>query len=130
MHSRCAVAVAVLPLLAGCAGVDPTGPSSAAQAWLAALQSRDGAAVCALLAPDTRTELEQQSGSPCDRAVLAVELPDMGSIVSVGQWGQTAIVRLDADTLFLAHFGAGCKVIAAGCQPQGDKPYDCRVQGG
>jgi hypothetical protein len=45
-------------------------------------------------------------------------------------YGQWAKVRLDDDTVFLAVFSDGWKVVAAGCQPQGDRPYDCTLQGG
>ena len=34
------------------------------------------------------------------------------------------------DTVFLAVFPGGWRVVAAGCTPHGDRPYDCVVQGG
>ena len=34
------------------------------------------------------------------------------------------------DTVFLATFPGGWRVVAAGCTPRGDRPYDCTVAGG
>jgi hypothetical protein len=44
-----------------------------------------------------------------------------------GQWAQ---VRIGGDTVFLAVFPGSWRVVAAGCQSRGDRPYDCQVQGG
>lgn len=129
MHARALAAVAVPLAFTGCAGGNPAGPSATARAWLAASRAQDGAALCVLLAPVTRAEVERQTHRPCDLAVLAAGLPDVGSLVSASQWGEAATARLDGDTLFLEHFSAGWMVIAAGCRPQGDKPYECRVGG-
>jgi hypothetical protein len=42
-------------------------------------------------------------------------------------WAQ---VRLDDDTVFLAAFPGGWRVVAAGCRPRGEaEPYDCAVEG-
>jgi hypothetical protein len=32
--------------------------------------------------------------------------------------------------VFLAAFPGGWRVVAAGCTPRGDRPYDCTLQGG
>jgi hypothetical protein len=39
-------------------------------------------------------------------------------------------VRFAQDTIFLARFQSGWKVMAAGCSPVPGHPYDCRLQGG
>jgi hypothetical protein len=44
-------------------------------------------------------------------------------------FGQWARVVLDSDTVFLASFPGGWRVVAAGCQPQGERPYDCTLRG-
>ena len=44
-------------------------------------------------------------------------------------WGGTAQVRTSADTLFLTRTGQGWRIAAAGCTPQGEAPYQCRVEG-
>jgi hypothetical protein len=43
-------------------------------------------------------------------------------------WGDNAQVRLTGDTLFLTRTDAGWKVAAAGCVPQGEAPYLCRLE--
>ncbi|MFE5491394.1 hypothetical protein ACFQ7Z_15815 [Streptomyces virginiae] len=45
-------------------------------------------------------------------------------------YGWQAMVRLSGDTLFLSQFGKGRKVVAAGCTPRPDLPFDCQVKGG
>jgi hypothetical protein len=45
-------------------------------------------------------------------------------------YGQRAQVRLSGDTVFLAVFPDGWRVVAAGCTARGEKPYDCVLQGG
>ncbi|MET8040642.1 hypothetical protein ABZU25_07220 [Micromonospora sp. NPDC005215] len=45
-------------------------------------------------------------------------------------YGQQAQVRLDGDTVLLAVFPGGWRVVAAGCTDRGDKPYDWVLQGG
>jgi hypothetical protein len=43
-----------------------------------------------------------------------------------GQWAQ---VRLSEDTVFLGAFPGGWRVVAAGCTPRDNRPYDCTLQG-
>jgi len=67
---------------------------------------------------------------PCPKAILDENLPGPAAVVGTELYGQWAQVRLAGDTLFLAHFGDGWKVVAAGCTSRGERPYDCRVKGG
>ncbi len=100
-----------------------------ADAFYEALGEGDGAAACALLTAATRSELEQSSGQACDRAIVE-ELPrppDDGGDVRV--YGVMAQVRGSGETLFLTRMPQGWRVLAAGCAPRGDKPYDCVVKG-
>ncbi len=126
---------ALLPvlLLAGCgAPQGVTGAATdAAQRMLAAAAAGDGAAACALLAPDTVSELEDSAGTPCEQAIGDAGLPAPGPVRSADVYGQRAIVVTDADTLFLGAFEGGWRVVAAGCSPRGDdRPYDCELTGG
>ncbi|MDG4824838.1 hypothetical protein O7635_23565 [Asanoa sp. WMMD1127] len=127
-----AAAVAVALLAAGCGG--PGGREDAAAAvairLLDAVDDRDGAGACATLAPETLADLEKSADQPCDQAILDEDLPGPSGVTTTNVYGQWAQVRLQTDTLFLAVFPGGWKVVAAGCRSRGDRPYDCTLQGG
>lgn len=131
--SRVLVAtISVTAIVSGC--VPQQGNSEAGDAAAVVMSFRshavsDAEAACALLAPGTATELEQSSGS-CARGVTAANLSDGGRVRDVEVYGLDAMVRLDHDTVFVARFDDGWRVTAAGCEPQGDGPYDCDIRGG
>jgi hypothetical protein len=83
---------------------------------------------CALLTPATLAALESDASAPCAEAITAVPLGG-GTVRAVEVWGDGAQVRLTADTVFLTETGTGWKVTAAGCEPRGEQPYDCEVEG-
>jgi hypothetical protein len=116
----------------GCADVGgrQSAAADAASRLLTAVRGRDGAAACALLAPDTAGELEKSAGKPCDQAILDEDLPAPGSVSGTDVYGQWAQVRLTDDTVFLAVFPGGWRVVAAGCKPRSSRPYDCTLQKG
>jgi hypothetical protein len=118
--------------LAGCgsAGGREQAASAAAVRLLTAVDSRDGAQACAVLAPDTAAELEESAGEPCAKAVLDADLPKPGAVAGTDVYGQWAQVRVAGDTVFLGVFSDGWRVVAAGCTARGAKPYDCTLQGG
>lgn len=126
------VAAAVVGLLlGGCGSARAQAASDTAGRFYAAVAQKDGADACAVLAPATRSELEQSSSEPCPKAVLDEQLPSVTKPVDVHAYETTAQVRYAGETVFLARFRSGWRVMAAGCSPQGrDKPYDCTVQGG
>jgi hypothetical protein len=119
-------------LLSGCADVGDRQASAAgiATRLLTAVGEKDGAAACAMLAPDTAAELEQSAEKPCAQAILDEDLPAPGTVDGTDVYGQWAQVRLTDDTVFLAVFPGGWRVVAAGCTPRQDRPYDCALQGG
>jgi hypothetical protein len=81
---------------------------------------------CELLAPATREAFEQST--PCTDAIG--QLPFQGGDVrAVSIWGGVAQAKVGADTVFLTETDAGWKVTAALCQPRGEAPYDCQVDG-
>lgn len=118
--------------LAGCGSVHERGDaaSSVAVQMLGAVERADGADACAVLAPDTISELEESAGKPCPVAVLEQDLPAPGAVTATAVYGQWAQVRLSEDTVFLGVFPDGWRVVAAGCTPRTERPYDCVLQGG
>jgi hypothetical protein len=118
--------------VAGCAPVGDRGQAAAAAAMrlFAAVGAHDGTAACAVLAPDSAAEVAQSGDKPCAEAILDEDLPAPGAVTGTDVYGQWAQVRLTGDTVFLAAFPGGWRVVAAGCKPRAERPYDCTVQGG
>jgi hypothetical protein len=127
-----ATTMTLAALAAGCTdgGARRDVVSDVAVRLLTAVQDRDGAAACTVLAPDTVEALEQSAGTSCADAILDEELPEPGEVRRVDVYGQWARVVLAGDTMFLAAFLGGWRVVAAGCRARGDRPYDCVLQGG
>ncbi|KUF16373.1 hypothetical protein AT728_11135 [Streptomyces silvensis] len=118
--------------LTGCGGAGERGAeaSAAAAAFEQVLADRDRTALCAALAPETRGEVENSEKKPCVDAIGAQDIPAGGAVRSVDVYGRQARAVLASDTLFLSQFPDGWKVVAAGCQPRPDRPYQCTVKGG
>ena len=118
--------------LAGCGSVGrrSDAASDAAVRFLDAVSAGDGEAACALLAPDAVEEVERSSGQTCAQAVTDEDLPEPGTVTGADVYGQWALVRLSGQAVFLAMFPGGWRVVAAGCQSRGERPYDCVVDGG
>ncbi|MFE3285106.1 hypothetical protein ACFXJJ_18595 [Streptomyces sp. NPDC059233] len=128
---RTVVLCAVVLALAGC-GAPAAREDAAARAGSAfeeALAVGDHARACTMLAPSTREQLEQDKQQGCARALAGEELPRAGRPQSVDAYGRQAMVRMAGDTLFLSQFTGAWKVVAAGCTPRPDQPYQCRVKG-
>jgi len=100
--------------------------SATAEEFLTAIARGDAAAACATLAPDTAEELVGSQGEPCAESLGSQELPS-GAVSEVAVWGDRAQVRTETDVLFLVELEDGWKVVAAGCRPQGERPYSCEV---
>jgi hypothetical protein len=83
---------------------------------------------CDLLAPATLVAFEKTESAPCAEALEQLPL-EGGEVTAVEIWGDNAQVRLSGDTLFLAETNAGWRVVAAGCSPRAEAPYDCEVEG-
>lgn len=116
-------------LAAGCGspGGDPA--LRVATRFYDAVAMHDGARACRYLAPQTRHELESSAGAPCARALLGKDIPSVRGEGEVRRFGNQAAVTLTGDTVFLAEFDAGWRVVAAACTPRGALPYDCQVKG-
>ncbi len=120
------VGLATAALLTGCASLQEDDVRQVAGAFEDPATSP--ADRCALLAPTTRETLESDESSPCADAIEQVPLPG-GAVEAVEVWGGDAQVRLGGDTVFLTETPSGWKVTAAACEPRGELPYDCRVEG-
>lgn len=121
----CAAAVAVL---SGCEPAATPRVTAAAEGFASAVESADAAAACELLSPQVRDTLESASGKSCAPALKAIELP-AGQVRDAVVWGDAAKVRTAGDTLFLRELAAGWRITGAGCEPRGERPYDCEVGG-
>jgi hypothetical protein len=119
-------------VLAGCGSVGERGDAAASVAMrmVAAVEAEDGAGACAVLAPNTVSELEESAGKPCAEAILDEDLPAPGAVTGSDVYGQWAQVRFTSDTVFLGVFPGGWRVVAAGCSPRQERPYGCALQGG
>ncbi|MEU9182081.1 hypothetical protein AB0C90_35745 [Streptomyces sp. NPDC048550] len=125
-------AAAVAAVLCGCGApmARVEGARQAARAFERALAEADYPRACALLAPPTRQQLEEDEHKPCGAALQGQELPAGGPVGGTQVYGRQALLRLRSDSLFLSQFNDGWKVVAAGCTLQGDQPYRCSLKGG
>ncbi|MES5818083.1 hypothetical protein [Streptomyces sp. RG80] len=118
--------------LAGCdsAGERESAASAAATGFERLLRSDDTAGLCAALAPETRSEVEESEKEACEKAIASQDIPLGGDIRGTDVYGRQARVVLESDTLFLSRFTDGWKVVAAGCVPRPGQPYQCVIKGG
>jgi hypothetical protein len=119
----------VLALVSGCSATDTDDARRAATAFTEALAAGDGRRACELLSPPARDEVELTTGDRCEQGLLSEGLPATVGPTAAEVWGDQAQVRTAEDTLFLSRYDSGWRVIAAGCKPRADRPYDCLVQG-
>lgn len=127
----CCAALATLALVGttGC-GADLTDVAErTAVEFERALSDGDAGRACELLAPKTKSDLEESAGKRCPQALAEESLPEAGRTRKAESFGTMAQVRFDGDVLFLAQFQGGWKVLAAGCEDRPDQPYDCAVGG-
>jgi hypothetical protein len=124
-----------LPLVLSCLGSCSTlGPDTSAAADTAvafhrAVAAGDGAAACAMLAPETAAEVSDTADEPCPDAVLTQDVPVANAVRDSQAFGRSAQVVMDGDVLFLAIFDGRWRITAAGCQSRGEQPYDCQMRG-
>jgi hypothetical protein len=115
-------------VLAGCAVPDTDAVTRTANQWLAAARAKDAAALCRLLTP-AAAESVATGDETCERAVGDLDLPGDGPVGEVQVWSDRAQVKAGTETLFLTRVSGGWRISGAGCQAQGDEPYDCDVEG-
>ena len=123
---RLAAVVLATAALGGCAGLQEDDVARVAGAFED--PGAPPADRCAFLAPSTLETLESDESAPCADVIGQLPLPG-GAVEAVEVWGGDAQVRLSGDTVFLTDTPAGWRVTAAACQPRGELPYDCEVEG-
>jgi uncharacterized protein YceK len=126
------IALAVLLPAAGCGTADREADVAAVtDRFHAALEGDAGSGGCAALSSETIKKLEQQEKRPCERAILALDLPSRARIASADVYVTSAYADLgDAGADFLDRGPGGWKISAAGCTPsEPDRPYDCELEG-
>ncbi|MGY1772700.1 hypothetical protein [Blastococcus sp. SYSU D00813] len=121
-----AAAVVAAAALSGCAGMQEPEVEDVATAF--ADPGGDPVERCDLLAEATRAALESGGSAPCPEVIGDLPLA-AGTVESVEVWGGDAQVRTSEDTLFLTETPDGWRVSAAACEPRGEAPYDCEVEG-
>jgi hypothetical protein len=129
-RTAAAASAAALALpLSGCSTVHEQAVMTTVSHFYAALRARNGRGACALLAPGTRSELEQSADKPCDRAILEEGVPHPGVRRGLDVFGTMAQVRFSHDTVFVARFNDGWRVTATACKAVPGEPYSCSVKG-
>ncbi len=122
--------VALLLFLSGCSSTSQADVERVVSRFYGAYGGRDGPAACALLAPATRQAVVSAAGKPCSAGLLEEKLAGTGQPASASVYGDQAQVRMNGDTLFVARFPVGWRVVAVGCTRIRGKPYQCEVEAG
>jgi hypothetical protein len=117
--------------VSGCGSAQQAAVEATAVRFYAAVQGGDGAGACDLLAPRTKSELEQSAGKGCDKAILEEDIPTVGTPKATQVFGTSGRVDFGNEKAFMARFQGGWKLMAAACRQQRPaQPYDCQVSGG
>ena len=119
--------VAACTVLAGCGGTQDAAVAEASMSLLEAVDQGDGEGACALLAPAVRTEIEDTTGKPCERAILDEPLGAASGSAQVEVFDTAAQAVVGSETLFLSRFDGRWLVVAAACTAVPDQPYDCSI---
>lgn len=133
--ARCLLGGIVLTcvLMAGCGQSDDRAQVRAvAERFFGAVAAGDGAAACAELSADTRSQLESQEGRDCRDAVTGLTL-EGGRLTREQVFVTNAKVDLaSGQSAFLSRTEQGWRLSAVGCEPEGgkpaDRPYDCELE--
>ena len=103
-----------------------------AERFFSAVESNDGAAACAQLAPDTRKALEDDEQKPCREAIVSLQI-EPGALSKVELYLTNGKADLDnGDSAFLSLTPDGWRLSAVGCKPGSgppqDEPMECELE--
>jgi hypothetical protein len=115
--------------LLGCGASQNENVNSIARDFHDAMAAGDGAAACAVLAPVTRSELEQSVGTECRLAILEEKIPQAEGDAETAVFDTMARVEYGDDIVFLTRMPDGWRVLAAGCTPRAVGPDECLLKG-
>ena len=125
IYRRGVVAGVLIVVCAGCAtGQRSNDSRTVASDFLAAMGDGDSGAACALLAEDTRDQLEYSESEPCATSLESIDIAG-GTVDTIDVWGDRAQAHASTDTLFLVELDVGWRVAAAGCTRAADGTYNC-----
>jgi hypothetical protein len=125
-------AMLALLLLAGCGQSDDRATvRSTTERFLAALEGKQGAVACGVLASDTRKALESEESKPCSQAIGSVNGAG-GAVLHVQVAITNAKVDLaDGESVFLSEEKPGWRISALGCRASTAPtrtPFDCELE--
>ena len=125
------LAALLMASLTGCSAGGDTRAAAvdAASDFVTALDDQRGADACALLVPDARQAVTDQTHRDCADGVLELDLPRVVRTASTEVHGRAALVHGEGDAVFLARSGSSWLVRAAGCTPVADAPFECVLDG-
>jgi hypothetical protein len=121
--------------MSGCSDNRATDVQQVASRFYDATSGHDGPGACALLAPPTRSAIEQSEEKPCADAILEAGLSSPSDVERVRVYGTMAQITWTSEVTFLTRYSQGWRVLAAGCAmpPAPERTadrYDCTVDGG
>ncbi|MFC7877638.1 hypothetical protein [Isoptericola sp. NPDC057391] len=127
---------ALVAAAAGCAGPGDGDAQDVVTRFYAAVAAGDGDAACALLLTGAAEDLAEEEQAPCPEALLDPAGPGgvlgeraaAATVDAVHRAGSQAQVVTASDTVFLARSGDTWVVTGVGCDPRGERPYDCEVE--
>jgi hypothetical protein len=94
------------------------------------VSASDWTRACSLLAPQAKAELEKPAGKGCPAALADQRPPEPRPLDSSSAFGTMTQLRFADDTMFVARFESGWKVMALQCAPVPGHPCDCALKGG
>lgn len=125
-------AMLALLVLAGCGQSDDRATvRSTTERFLTAVEAKQGAVACSVLASDTRKALESQESKPCPRAIGSLKLSP-APVRHVKVAIMSAKVDLaGGESFFLSEEKAGWRIDALGCRPSAAPtrtPFECELE--